>query len=214
MYLMIVWPCFRWVYMYEVVWSKKLSPPRNDRRLRNLTFAGWSQECLTSTRPSMCCLLRLFRIRFWWHVYLSLLPSMFSCGHIQTFTTHKLVVDRMQAWNLRCPLMSWLVFLWLARSGFFCHEVLIVSSAPALEFRESLPWWFYPHPSDYCQERYTVYIFIACASVMPSRVPLFFPIPNICWTSFLWIYHCCHLRPGFCFGWLENHTCPWRWQKC
>ena len=174
--------------------------------LRNLTFAGWSQECLTSTRPRMCCLLRLFLSRFWWHVFLFLLPFRVSWVHIQTCMTHKLVVDRMQAWNRRCPLLPSLVFLWLTRSDFFCRESLIVSSAPALEFRESLPWWFNLHPLDYCQEIYPVYLLIARAPVMPSHIPLLFPIPKICRTSFLWINHFCHLRPGFVLnGWKSMH---------
>ena len=113
--------------------QQKLSLPRNDQRLRNLTFAGWSQECLTSTRPRMCCLLR----PSWFasdDISPFILPSRVSCVHIQTCTTHKLVVDRIQAYNWRCPLMPWLVFLWLAPSGLFCHEFLIVSSYPELNF--------------------------------------------------------------------------------
>ena len=111
---MLLWPRWIWWKFGLVLggctctrWHgwQKLSTPRYDQRLRSLTFAGWSQECLTSTLPKMCCLLRLFLIRFWILVSISLLPSRVSCVHIQTCTTHKLLVDRMQAWNRKCPLM-------------------------------------------------------------------------------------------------------------
>ena len=67
-------------------------------------------------------------------VSLSILPSKVSCEHIQKCTTHKLVVDWMQACNRRCILLPSLVFLWLPRSGLFFCESLIVSSDPALYF--------------------------------------------------------------------------------
>ena len=70
-----------------------LLSPRKNRRLRNLTFKGWSQECWTSRDPRMCCLLRPFFIRFWWHVSTFRLPSRVSCVHIQACTTRKLVVE-------------------------------------------------------------------------------------------------------------------------
>ena len=185
--------------------QKKLSPPKKDRMSRNLTFAGWSQEFLTSMRPRNCCLLQPFMIRFWWHVSTFLLLSMVSCVRIQTCTTHKLVVGRMQAWNQKYLLLPSLVFLWLAHSDLSCSESLNVLSSPEIEFRESYPWWFHPHPSyNFSQERYCAYLLIARAPVMPSRMPPFLPLPKNCKIYFWWIGHCRHLRPGFCFEWFKK----------
>ena len=187
--------------------QQKLSPPRNDPMLRNLKFVGWFQECWTSKLPRMCCLLRPFLIRFLLHASRFHLPSRVSCVRIQTCTTRKLVIGRMLVWNRKYPLLLSLVFLWLAHSDFSCRESLKISSAPELEFWESWPWWFHPHPScHFYQERYPAYLLIARAPVMPSRMPPFLLLPKNCQTAFLWMDHCRRLRPEFFSnGWESMH---------
>ena len=95
----------------------------------------------------------------------------------------------------------------------FYREFLTISSALALEFCESFPWWYNPHLLDYFQERYTAYLLIPRAPVMPSNMPLFFPIPRICRTPFRWINHFHHLLLGFCFKWLKKMHVP-GFDKC
>ena len=185
--------------------------PENVTFLNLWSFAVWSQKCRTSKRTRMCCLLRPSLICFWWHVSTFLLPSRVSCVRIQTCTTRKLVVGKMQVWNQKYPLLPSLVFLWLAHSDLSCRESPKVLYAPELDFWESWPWWFRPHPScNFNQEIYPAYLLIARAPVMHSYVPPFLLLTKRCQTAFRWMDHFRRLRPEFCFEWLVKHSSSWR----